>query len=266
MLAKFMFGQEEALVVVDMSEYMEKHNVSQPDRRAPPGYIGYEEGGQLTEKIRRRPYAVVLLDEIEKAHPDVFNMLLQIMDEGRLTDSFGRHIDFKNVILIMTSNIGARQIKNQTALGFQMSTEEVTYEKMKEQLLKEVENHFRPEFINRIDDIIVFKSLSKENIQRILDIEIEDLQQRLKSKELTIELSQDAKDFIVKNGYNPDFGARPLKRAMERILENKLSEDLLQGKFSDKNYIYVYCQDENLMFKSEYREELAPKKDDKEER
>ena len=265
MLAKFMFGQEEALVVVDMSEYMEKHNVSRLTG-APPGYIGYEEGGQLTEKIRRRPYAVVLLDEIEKAHPDVFNMLLQIMDEGRLTDSFGRHIDFKNVILIMTSNIGARQIKNQTALGFQMSSEEVTYEKMKEQLLKEVENHFRPEFINRIDDIIVFKSLSKANIQGILDIEIEDLQQRLKNKNLTIALSQEAKDFIVQNGFNPDFGARPLKRAMERLLENKLSEDLLQGRFSDKNYIHVHCQDGKLLFEAEYREDLAPKEDDKQER
>ena len=253
-LAKFMFGQEEALVVVDMSEYMEKHNVSRLTG-APPGYIGYEEGGQLTEKIRRRPYAVVLLDEIEKAHPDVFNMLLQIMDEGRLSDSFGRHIDFRNVILIMTSNIGARQIKNQTSLGFRLSSQEVTYEKMKEQLLKEVENHFRPEFINRLDDIIVFKSLTIEDIQKILEIELGYLQERIRSKEIEVELSRAAKDVVVKQGFNPDFGARPLKRAMERLLENELSERLLQGDFSGKNYVYIDCREGKLTFTPEYREE-----------
>jgi len=256
-LAKFMFGQEDALIIVDMSEYMEKHNVSRLIG-SPPGYIGYEEGGQLTEKIRRRPYAVVLFDEIEKAHPDVFNMLLQIMDEGRLTDSFGRHVDFKNVILIMTSNIGARQIKNQTSLGFHASSDEITYEKMKEQLLKEVENHFRPEFINRLDDLIVFKPLNKQNIQNILEIEVRGLQERLKAKGLVLELSQESKDFIVERGFDADFGARPLKRAMQRLLEDPISEDLLQGKFQGKNYIYVQFKEDHLEFFAEFRKELAP--------
>ena len=263
-LAKFMFGQEEALVVVDMSEYMEKHNVSRLTG-APPGYIGYEEGGQLTEKIRRRPYAVVLLDEVEKAHPDVFNMLLQIMDEGRLADSFGRHIDFKNVILIMTSNIGARQIKNQVALGFQSASKNLTYEKMKEQLLKEVEQKFRPEFINRLDDIIVFKPLVKEDIRRILDIELQNLKERLLAKGLHIELSSEAKEFIAEEGFDADFGARPLKRAIERLLENSLSEQLLRGKFEKNNYIKVEKKEKELVFQSEFREELVKNKPKEEE-
>lgn len=257
-LAKFMFGQEESLVVVDMSEYMEKHNVSRLTG-APPGYIGYEEGGQLTEKIRRRPYAVVLLDEIEKAHPDVFNMLLQIMDEGRLTDSFGRHVDFKNVIMIMTSNIGARQIKNQTSLGFRISTDEVTYEKMKEQLLKEMEKHFRPEFINRLDDIIVFKPLNKGDIHKILDIELKNLKERMKNKFITLELTSEAKDFLVEKGFDPDFGARPLKRAIEKFLEDPISEDLLRGKFADSNYIMVSHKEDHLEFTPEFHPELEIK-------
>ncbi len=257
-LAKFMFGQEESLVVVDMSEYMEKHNVSRLTG-APPGYIGYEEGGQLTEKIRRRPYAVVLLDEIEKAHPDVFNMLLQIMDEGRLTDSFGRHVDFKNVIMIMTSNIGARQIKNQTSLGFRISTDEVTYEKMKEQLLKEMEKHFRPEFINRLDDIIVFKPLNKGDIHKILDIELKNLKERMKNKFITLELTSEAKDFLVEKGFDPDFGARPLKRAIEKFLEDPISEDLLKGKFADSNCIMVSHKEDHLEFTPEFHPELEIK-------
>lgn len=261
-LAKFMFGQEESLVVVDMSEYMEKHNVSRLTG-APPGYVGYEEGGQLTEKIRRRPYAVVLLDEIEKAHPDVFNMLLQIMDEGRLTDSFGRHVDFRNVIVIMTSNIGARQIKNQAALGFRISSDEMTYEKMKEQLLKEVENHFRPEFINRLDDIIVFKPLTKDDIQNILDIEMKGVKERLRNKNLTLELTPEAKNIVVNKGFDADFGARPLKRAIEKLIEDPISEDLLKGKFGNANYIRVEAQDDKIVFHSEFRPELSPKKESK---
>lgn len=240
-LAKFMFGEEEALIQVDMSEYMEKHNVSRLTG-APPGYVGYEEGGQLTEKIRRRPYAVVLLDEVEKAHPDVFNMLLQIMEEGRLTDSFGRHIDFKNVILIMTSNIGAKQIKNQASLGFRVNNDEVSYEKMKDQLDKEIENHFRPEFINRLDDTIVFRPLTKDDITIILDLELKGLQNRLAEKELDIELTDAAKDHIVNQGFNADFGARPLKRAIERLLEDPMSEELLRGNFKDKKMIRVDYQ------------------------
>jgi ATP-dependent Clp protease ATP-binding subunit ClpC len=260
MLAKFMFGQEDALVVVDMSEYMEKHNVSRLTG-APPGYVGYEEGGQLTEKIRRRPYAVVLLDELEKAHPDVFNMLLQIMDEGRLTDSFGRHVDFKNVILIMTSNIGARQIKNQTALGFHPSSNEISYDKMKEMLLKEVENFFRPEFINRLDDVIVFRQLNKEDIKAILEIELVGVKGRMKSKGFYVELNQEAKDLICEQGFNPDFGARPLKRAMEKFLENPLCEEMLRGTFSNQNVIKVSVQDKKLTFATEYKPELDDKKE-----
>lgn len=260
LLAKFMFGQEESLVVVDMSEYMEKHTVSRLTG-APPGYIGYEEGGQLTEKIRRRPYAVVLFDEIEKAHPDVYNMLLQIMDEGRLTDSFGRHVDFKNTILIMTSNIGAKEIKNQAALGFHTASNEVSYEKMKERLLKEVEDHFRPEFINRLDATIVFKALVKDDIKRILEIELRGVKTRLQSKGLDLELSQEAKDLLVEQGFNPDFGARPLKRALERLLEDTLGEELLQGKFTNKNYIYVRVVEQKLVFDAEVRQEPATKEE-----
>jgi len=187
-------------------------------------------------------------------------MLLQIMDEGRLTDSYGRHIDFRNAIIIMTSNIGARQIKNQTALGFRMSSEGISYEKMKEQLLKEVENHFRPEFINRLNDVIVFKSLTKQDIQNVLDIELVHLVDRLKSKELHLELTDAAKNFIVEKGYDADFGARPLKRAMEKLLEEPISEDLLRNKFKDKNHILVQEQEGKLKFISEYKKELAPKK------
>ncbi|HON43944.1 MAG TPA: ATP-dependent Clp protease ATP-binding subunit [Planctomycetota bacterium] len=246
-LAKFMFGQEESLVIVDMSEYMEKHNVSRLVG-APPGYVGYEDGGQLTEKIRHRPYAVVLLDEIEKAHPDVYNMLLQILDEGRLSDSYGRYIDFKNVILIMTSNLGAKQIKNQSTLGFRSSSEDASYEKIKEQLLKEIENYFRPEFLNRLDDIIVFKSLTKEDIRKILDIELKKLNERLQAKGYTLELTEEAKDFLVDKGYDPTFGARPLKRTMAKYLEVPLSEYLLQGKFTENDMIFVQCNAETKNF------------------
>ena len=209
-LAKFMFGEEEALIQIDMSEYMEKHNISRLIG-APPGYIGFEEGGQLTEKIRRRPYAVVLLDEIEKAHPDVFNILLQIMEDGKLTDSFGRHIDFRNVVIIMTSNIGADVIKNQASLGFKKVTDEHTYEAMKEQLKKEVEKHFRPEFLNRIDNIIVFKPLNKDDLKKIIEIELKSVKKRLDNYNISITLTDEVLDFLIEKGYNQNFGARPLQ-------------------------------------------------------
>ena len=218
-LAKVMFGEEDALIQIDMSEYMEKHNVSRLVG-APPGYVGYEEGGQLTEKIRHRPYAVVLLDEIEKAHSDVFNMLLQVMEEGRLTDSFGRHIDFKNTILIMTSNIGADVIKNQSSLGFKKTTVDSSYESMKNLLLKEVEKHFRPEFLNRLDDTIVFKSLTKLDLRKIVDIEMARVISRMKERELTVTLEEDAIDFLIEQGYNPDFGARPLTHRRPALRTN----------------------------------------------
>jgi len=245
-LAEFMFGDENALVQLDMSEFMEKHNVSRLVG-APPGYVGYEEGGQLTERIRRRPYAVLLLDEIEKAHPDVYNMLLQIMDEGRLTDSFGRHIDFKNVVLIMTSNIGADLIKNSSGFGFSKKTAESSYEKMKEMLTKEVERHFRPEFLNRVDDTIVFRALTREDLQTIVDYELAKVFKRLTEHGLKLELSDQAKEFLIDKGYNPEFGARPLRRAIEHYIEDPLSESMLRGEFKSKNLIKVDVQDEEHM-------------------
>jgi ATP-dependent Clp protease ATP-binding subunit ClpC len=245
-LAEFMFGDEDALIQIDMSEYMEKHNVSRLVG-APPGYVGYEEGGQLTERIRRRPYAVLLLDEIEKAHSDVYNMLLQIMEEGRLTDSFGRHIDFKNVILIMTSNIGAELIKNQSGFGFGKKTAEANYEKMKEMLNKEVERYFRPEFINRLDDVIVFRGLTRNDLTSIVELELNKVFKRLIEHGLKLEITDAAKEFLIEKGYNPEFGARPLRRAIEHYLEDPMSESLLRGQFKDKNVIKIDVLDEDHM-------------------
>ncbi|MBX3391352.1 MAG: ATP-dependent Clp protease ATP-binding subunit [Phycisphaeraceae bacterium] len=227
-LAEFMFGDEEALVHLDMSEYMEKHNVSRLVG-APPGYVGYEEGGQLTERIRRRPYSVVLLDEVEKAHPDVFNMLLQIMEEGRLTDSFGRNVDFRNTVLIMTSNIGADLIKGGAGFGFGKRTESSDFDNIKSILMKEVERFFRPEFINRLDDIIVFRPLTREDLTRIVDYEVGKVSKRLVAQGFVLELDQPAKDFLIEKGYNPDYGARPLRRAIGTYVEDPLSEMLLTG-------------------------------------
>jgi ATP-dependent Clp protease ATP-binding subunit ClpC len=237
-LAEFMFGDEDALVQIDMSEYMEKHNVSRLIG-APPGYVGYEEGGQLTEKIRRRPYAVVLLDEIEKAHPDVFNTLLQVMEEGHITDSFGRKVDFRNTVVILTTNIGAELIKSGGGFGFGRRDEETTYEKMKELLMKEVERHFRPEFINRLDDIIVFKTLGRGDLDTIVDYELRKVRQRLGEHGLGLELAPEAKVFLIDKGYNPDFGARPLRRAIEQHIEDPISEDILRGVYKGKAKILV---------------------------
>src|SRR5436853_2110229 len=237
-LAQFMFGDENNLVQLDMSEYMEKHNVSRLVG-TPPGYIGYEEGGQLTEKIRRRPYSVVLLDEIEKAHPDVWNMLLQIMEEGRLTDNVGRTIDFKNTILIMTTNIGAEQITGKAGFGFGKKDEETTYERMKEVLKQVMEGTFRPEFLNRVDDIIVFRSLNKGDMKNIIDIELAKVIKRLKEKQLALVLNEEAKDLLIERGYSPEFGARPLRRAIEHLLEDPLAEELLKGNFQGKDTVTV---------------------------
>ncbi len=247
-LAEFMFGDEDALVQIDMSEYMEKHNVSRLVG-APPGYVGYEEGGQLTERIRRRPYAVVLLDEVEKAHPDVFNMLLQIMEEGRLTDSFGRHVDFRNVVMIMTSNIGADVIKGGvTPFGLmgkgKGSSEDQSYEKMKEMLMKEVERFFRPEFIGRLDDVIVFKPLNRGDLERIVEFELNKVTKRLVDHGLKIEVSEEAKTFLIDKGTNNDFGARPLRRAIEQHVEDPMSEEILRGSFRNKDLIRITVKEE----------------------
>jgi len=237
-LAEFMFGDADSLFVLDMSEYMEKHNVSRLIG-APPGYVGYEEGGQLTERIRRRPYSVILLDEIEKAHPDVFNMLLQIMEEGRLTDSFGRHVDFKNVILIMTSNIGAHRITHQDEFGFGKRDETVTYGKMKEMLKTELEDHFRPEFLNRLDEIIVFRKLTHDDMINIVDLELAKLAKRMRERGIELEVQQSAKDYLIEKGTDEKFGARPLRRAIEQYLEDALSEKLLRGEFAGKKRLLV---------------------------
>ena len=237
-LAEYMFGDADALIQIDMSEYMEKHNVSRLIG-APPGYVGYEEGGQLTEKIRRRPYAVVLLDEIEKAHPDVFNMLLQVMEEGRLTDSFGRNVDFRNTILIMTTNAGAEAIKNESAFGFQKPDGDASYDSMKKRVHDHIEKVFRPEFLNRLDDVIVFRHLTNDDLKDVIDLELGKVRERLKDRGVALRLTDAAKDFLIKKGSNLDYGARPLRRSIENYVEDPLSEELLQGSFQGKDLIVV---------------------------
>lgn len=229
-LAEFLFGEEDALIQLDMSEYMEKFNVSRLVG-APPGYVGYEEGGQLTEKIRRKPYSVVLLDEVEKAHPDVFNMLLQIFEEGRLTDSFGRRVNFRNTVVIMTSNIGSDLWKKQGGIGFKTQKEEVTYQQAKGQVLEAVKKTFKPEFLNRIDETIVFHPLSKEDLQNIIEIEIGYVKDRLMEQDISIELSKKAKEFLIEKGFDKIYGARPLKRTIQRFLEDPLAEEIISGTF-----------------------------------
>ncbi len=248
-LARFMFGDEDALIHIDMSEYMEKHNVSRLVG-APPGYVGYEEGGQLSEKVRRRPYSVVLFDEIEKAHSDVFNMLLQILEEGRLTDSFGRHVDFRNAIIILTSNIGSSIIKNQATLGFTTTSraESAGYDKMKDQLDHELERHFRPEFLNRIDEVVVFRQLIREDLKTIIDIELADVIERLKEREIDLQVGDEAKEVIIDQGTDLDFGARPLKRSIEKLLEDPLSEQVLRGQMPKKAKIVVGAELGKLTF------------------
>lgn len=242
-LANFMFGDEGAMIQLDMSEYMEKHNVSRLIG-APPGYVGYEEGGQLTEKVRRRPYSVILLDEIEKAHPDVWNMLLQVMEEGRLTDNVGRHIDFKNTILIMTTNIGADQIQGRQSFNiFAKKDEESTYEAMKQKLEDVMKLNFRPEFLNRVDEIIVFHGLTRDDIKEIIDIELEKLSKRLSGKGLRLVLTEAARELVIEEGYSEEFGARPLRRAIEHLIEDPISEDVLRGTFQGMDTITAHLDE-----------------------
>ena len=246
-LAGFMFGDEDAIIQLDMSEYMEKFNVSRLVG-APPGYVGYEEGGQLTEKVRRRPYSVVLLDEIEKAHADVFNILLQVLEDGRLTDSFGRRVDFRNTVIIMTSNIGAEMLKKQGSLGFAPQKEELNYKAMKERLLDEVKKTFRPEFLNRVDDIIVFHQLTRDDLEMIIEIELKGVEERLAEQSLSLKLTPKAKDFLIDKGFNPVLGARPLRRTIQSFLEDSLSEDVLKGKFKKNSTIKVTVEKDRLVF------------------
>ena len=245
-LAKFLFGDENAIVQIDMSEYMEKFNVSRLVG-APPGYVGYEEGGQLSEKVRRKPYCVVLLDEIEKAHPDVFNILLQVLEEGRLTDSFGRVVSFRNAILIMTSNIGTELLKKQSGLGFGSPDEKDDYATMKSKLLEQIKKAFKPEFLNRLDDVVVFRKLSREDCHHILEIELKDVIERMKDKELTLEVTKEAKDFLIDKGFDPAYGARPLKRVIQRYLEDPLAEELIAGHFKTKQPIHVTVKDNSFL-------------------
>ena len=247
-LAESMFGDAKALIQLDMSEYMERHNASRMIG-SPPGYIGYEEGGQLTEQVRRKPYSVVLFDEIEKAHPDVMNMLLQILEEGKLTDNVGRVINFRNTIILMTSNVGAETIKKQSSMGFSPITDEGTYEKMREKILEEAKKQFRPEFLNRLDDIIVFRSLTRPDLIEILNLEVSKVLTRLKAKNLNLELDAKAKDFLVEKGYDPTYGARPMRRSVERYLEDPLAEELLKGTVHEGDVVTVTAEEGKLVFR-----------------
>lgn len=261
-LAEFLFNSEDALISFDMSEYMEKHSVSRLVG-SPPGYVGYDEGGQLTTAVRQRPYSVVLFDEIEKAHPDVFNILLQILEEGRLTDSQGRVVDFRNTVIIMTSNVGAREITATTPLGFTSSANGGMDDKeMKQRVMGEVKKLFRPEFLNRIDEIIVFKSLTEEEIVKIVDLMIADLRERLIEQNMSINLTPEASRFVAKEGTDLSFGARPLRRAIQRLIEDPLSEQLLEGRWSSGSVIDVDVEDDKLVFNAGIGSIPAPRKRD----
>ncbi len=246
-LARYLFEREDALIRLDMSEYMEKFSVSRLTG-APPGYVGYEEGGQLTEKVRRHPYSVVLFDEIEKAHPDVFNILLQILDDGQLTDGLGRRVDFKNTILIMTSNVGARDIKKSGGFGFASEAGKIDYQKMHDKIMEEVKRLFNPEFINRVDEIVVFRPLSKEHIEQIIDILVEDMLQKVSDRQIEIQLTKGAKSYIADLGYDETYGARPLKRVIQKHIEDPIAEEILKGKFGDGSVIQVKRKGDGLEF------------------
>src|SRR6476659_2965843 len=246
-LAEQLFGDSKALIQLDMSEYMEKFNVSRLIG-SPPGYVGYEEGGQLTEQVRRKPYSVVLFDEIEKAHPDVWNLLLQILEDGKLTDNVGRVVNFRNTIILMTSNVGSDTIKKQSTLGFSPITDESSYEKMREKIMEEAKKTFRPEFLNRLDDIVVFRSLTKPDLIEILDLEISKVMERLKARNIVLQFDEKAKDFLVGKGYDPQYGARPMRRAVERSLEDPLAEEILKGVFHEGDPINVSADNDKLTF------------------
>ncbi|HUE95037.1 MAG TPA: ATP-dependent Clp protease ATP-binding subunit, partial [Longimicrobiaceae bacterium] len=248
-LAEFLFGDEDALIHLDMSEYMEKHTVSRLIG-SPPGYVGYEEGGQLTEAVRRRPFSVVLFDEVEKAHPDVFNALLQILEDGRLTDAQGKQVDFKNTVLIMTSNLGTRNLGAQ-AMGFAAKADEGdTYTRMKEQVNEELKRHFRPEFLNRIDEVLVFHQLTREQVKEIVDLMMRRVKDQLRSKDLDLELTEDAKLWLAQKGYDAQLGARPLRRTIQRFVEDALSEKILWNEFHAGQLIVADVEDDAIVFRA----------------
>jgi ATP-dependent Clp protease ATP-binding subunit ClpC len=257
-LAAFLFDDTESLIRIDMSEYMEKFAVSRLIG-APPGYVGFEEGGQLTEKVRRKPYSVVLLDEIEKAHPDVFNILLQLMDDGSLTDSFGRKVDFRNTIVIMTSNVGTRQIGEGKTVGFDAAAVEQSYDTMKKRIKEELKKLFNPELINRIDDTIIFHSLERAHIKQIIDILVVDIAKRLADKGISFQLNVEAKDFLAEKGWEPQYGARPLKRALQKYLEDPLAEEVLRGQYAGDLDLVVGASEEQLTFAFNARQQTPDK-------
>jgi ATP-dependent Clp protease ATP-binding subunit ClpC len=247
-LAAFMFDDADALIQIDMSEYMEKFTVSRLVG-SPPGYIGHDEGGQLTERVRRRPYSVVLFDEVEKAHPDVMHMLLQILEEGRLTDSFGRHVDFRNTVVILTSNLGFDFSKRSGGLGFGGTSQAADYEQLKTQMIEEAKKVFKPELLNRFDDIIVFRQLTREDIEQIIDIELVKVKARLSAKGKEVRLSKPARTFLVEHGFDPAMGARPLRRSIERYIEDPLAEEILRGSFEGGDVIDVVVEGDTLKFR-----------------
>jgi ATP-dependent Clp protease ATP-binding subunit ClpC len=251
-LAEYVFGDADALIQLDMSEYMEKFNVSRLVG-SPPGYVGYEEGGQLTEKVRRRPYAVVLFDEIEKAHPDVWNILLQILEDGQITDSLGRKVDFRNTIILMTSNVGAELMRKQTTVGFGIASDEQDYATIKDKLLAEAKKTFKPEFLNRLTDIVVFHALSREHLSKIVSLEIDKVQKRLAARQVTLKVSAAALQFLIDQGYEPTYGARPLRRAIERYLEDPIAEELIRGNLKSDSTILIEVDGDKLSFKSDIK-------------
>jgi ATP-dependent Clp protease ATP-binding subunit ClpC len=260
-LAEFMFGSEESLIRIDMSEFMERHSVARLVG-APPGYVGFDEGGQLTEAVRRKSYSVILLDEIEKAHPDVFNILLQILDDGRLTDAKGRRVDFRNTIVIMTSNVGAELIRRQGNLGFNTAkdaakSEEDAYQKMKDKVLGEMKNLFKPEFLNRIDASVVFRSLQKDDIRKIIDLLLQRVRGELTEQQIKIDVTDEAKDLLMEKGFDPAYGARPMRRAIQNLIEDPLAEALLEGRFKSGDSVLIDRQGDDLAMTPKVEEALV---------
>ena len=251
-LAENLFGDENSIIRVDMSEYMESHSTSKMIG-SPPGYVGFDEGGGLTEKVRRKPYSIILFDEIEKAHPDVLNMLLQILDDGRLTDSHGRTVNFKNCVIIMTSNIGARLITDKKSLGFSKENsenqEQKEYESTKKEVMSELRKGFRPEFINRIDEIIVFHKLTEKELNKIVDIMLQQIKKRIAERDIKIEIDKKAKELIIKKGTDAKYGARPLRRAIQNMLEDKLAEEILEGNLKSGDTAKITVKDEKIEIK-----------------
>jgi ATP-dependent Clp protease ATP-binding subunit ClpC len=248
-LAEALFGDEDSMIRLDMSEYMERHTVSRLVG-APPGYVGYEEAGQLTEKVRRRPYSVILFDEMEKAHPEVFNILLQVLEDGRLTDGQGRTVDFRNSVLIMTSNVGATQIQRDTVLGFRTERDERdSYERMRDKVMSELKRTFRPEFLNRVDEVIVFHALGREELEQIVELMLAEVRAHLSPRGIHLAFTPAAKDALVNEGYSPEYGARPLRRVIQRMVEDRLSDEIIAGRIKDGQEVAIDAEGGTIVFR-----------------